>query len=99
VRIRYTKRAELCVQRLDAWWRAHRFDAPDLFFAEVENTLQLLLNKPDLGVVYKTRRGTAVRRMLLPRTQYHLYYEHDQQDDQLMIITIWGGKRRRGPKL
>jgi len=70
-----------------------------LFLAELEEALNVLMVKPDLGVVYKTGRGTVVRRMLLPGTRYHVYYEVDEGEDQLMIVTIWGGKRRRGPRL
>jgi mRNA-degrading endonuclease RelE of RelBE toxin-antitoxin system len=93
VRIRYTKRAELSIERIDDRWRTHRLAAPDLFWTE------LLQTSPERGALYKTRKGNKVRRVLLPKTDYHVYFEIDSDADRIMILVVWGARRERGPKL
>jgi plasmid stabilization system protein ParE len=99
VRIRYTKRAELSIERIDDRWRAHRPAAPDLFWTELGEAEELLRVSPQRGTVYKTRKGDEVRRVLLPKTDYHVYYELDRDAEMAMILVVWGARRERGPKL
>jgi len=40
-----------------------------------------------------------VRRMLLPKTDNHVYYEIDREKGVVMIFMLWGGRKARGPKL
>jgi hypothetical protein len=44
-------------------------------------------------------RRSSIRRLLLPETQQWLYYSIERTTDELLIHTIWGSARRRGPKL
>lgn len=61
--------------------------------------LALMSPQSPLGVVYGARRGVTIRRVLLPRSQQHIYYSVDELTDTVVVRTIWGARRGRGPKL
>ena len=62
-------------------------------------TLNVLLLHPTLGLDYEVVRGRRIRRTLLPKSAQHLYYEVDDEHGLIVIHTIWGARRRGGPKL
>jgi hypothetical protein len=43
--------------------------------------------------------GEPVRRLLMPKTEQHVYYTVDDAADEVMIETVWGARRGRSPKL
>ena len=81
---------------IDAWWRENRDKASDLFTDELEHALDNLSSMPSLGVVYQPG-NPAVRRLLLQRTQYCVYFIEER--DCVYVLTVWSGLRGRGPKL
>ena len=95
--IRFTKRAERSIERIDDWWRVDRRSSPDLFWQELNAAIDTLRTFPEAGIEYKTRRGNTVRRLLLERSKYRVYYELRDQD--VFILLVWGATRERGPKL
>ncbi len=99
MQIRYTRRAERCIERIDDWWQAHRPAAPDLFLRELDEAAGLLVVTPEAGVPYKTRKGSLVRYVLLPRTKYHVYYEVERAAGVVMILSVWSAVRGRRPVL
>jgi hypothetical protein len=52
---------------------------------------------PAIGAFYPASFEATVRRVLLPKTQNHVYYA--VHDDQIVVLSVWGAPRRRGPKL
>ena len=97
--LRIAPRAETHIRRVSAWWREHRPAAPDLFAHEVADALDLLAVAPTLGVYYAERRGRVIRRLLLPRSQHHIYFTYDETADVLEVRAVWHAKRGRGPLL
>jgi hypothetical protein len=85
--------------RIDRWWRENRPAARDLFAREMAEARALLSATPDVDVPFTERQGVIVRRLLLPRTQNHLYYEVDENDGMVMILAVWGAPRGGGPRL
>jgi plasmid stabilization system protein ParE len=53
------------------WWAENRRASPTLVLEELEQVAELLVKTPALGRPYRQRPG--VRRILLPRSQYHVY--------------------------
>jgi len=48
--------------------------------------------------LYEAARFEApVRRILMPKTERHVY--HARLGDEVVILAVWGARRRRGPKL
>jgi hypothetical protein len=35
----------------------------------------------------------------MPKTEQHVYYTVDDAADEIVIETVWGARRGRGPKL
>ena len=47
---------------------------------------------------YSTRSGKLFRRVLMPKTKNHLYFEVDVSRGQIIVHAIGGAPRGRGPK-
>jgi hypothetical protein len=84
---------------IDAWWREHRRDARLLFARELAEARDLILATPGVGVTYTSASGKTARRVLLPKTRNHVYFEVDEQQDLVIVLAVWGAPRRRGPSL
>lgn len=82
----------------NAWWREHR-DAKTLFAQEFLAAIRHLRTAPETGALYARKRGRAIRRWLMPKTEYHVYYRFDREHDVLVIYSVWGARRSHGPKL
>jgi plasmid stabilization system protein ParE len=96
VKVELSDEALAQVNEIDEWWRLNRPKAPDLFTRELEQTLAALESTPTLGVAYGAGSKT-VRRLLLHRTHYHLYFA--EQGDALVVIAVWNAFRGSGPRL
>ena len=83
------------VERTDAWWREIRPAAPDLLANELDQALIALEGTPGLGLRYAPKPG--IRRLLLQRTSYHLYFL--VQADRVQVVAVWSAYRGRGPAL
>lgn len=99
MKLRFLGRSAAHAETVDAWWRKYRPSAPDLFARELTEALRLLAKAPEMGVPYEPKAGLGVRRLLLQRTKYHLYYAHDRGHDILGVLAIWSSRRGRAPSL
>lgn len=97
MKYRFTGRARLEIERNDRWWRANRSAAPTLFLEELIAAIEQTVNHPELGKTYRDAVRPGVRYVILPRAQRKLYYLC--RDDEVVFLAVWGGRRRRGPKL
>jgi len=95
----FTPEAEQQASAMDDWWREHRPDARDLFARELAEARELIAAAPGIGVTYATRSGKTARRVLLPKTRNHVYFEIDGERDVVIVLAVWGAPRRRGPRL
>jgi hypothetical protein len=87
------------VKLVATWWRRNRQVAPTLFDDELHAAVETLKLQPMLGPVYRAVDGEVVRRVLLPKTAQHLYYVVDETNGMVVVYTVWGARRGRGPKL
>ncbi len=99
MKIEIGKRARRQVERISRWWEANRPAAHDLFEREFEEALNLLLAAPRAGVAYPTARRPGLRRLILPKTQYHLYFSLEHDEAVVVIHSVWGARRGSTPKL
>jgi plasmid stabilization system protein ParE len=95
VKVELSGEARAEVERADAWWRENRPAAPDLFANELDQALVALEGAPGLGLRYEPKPG--IRRLLLQRTSYHLYFL--VQADRVYVVAVWSAYRGRGPAL
>ena len=99
MKVRFSPRARRRAATVNKWWLANRPDVPDLFDRELAEVTKNLAATPTLGTIYGTIRGKLVLRLLLPRTEPHLYYSVDKGTGVVGVITVWGARRGRPPKL
>ena len=79
------------------WWNENRPAAGDIFDDEMTAAVEQLRATPRIGTVYPASVGLTVRRVLLPTTQNHVYYAVAGRE--VVVLSVWGAPRRRGPKL
>jgi plasmid stabilization system protein ParE len=84
---------------MERWWRDHRPLASDLFTNELEETFAFLCEHPGAGVHWPTARRPNLRRILMPRTENHIYFRVDDASQAVHVLAIWGAPRGRGPRL
>ena len=92
--VAFTARAAQQARRALAWWRERRPAAPDLLEQELRNVLALVASAPTLGAVARDARVKGVRRVLLRKTRYHVYYRVDAAGAQLEVLGVWHTSRR-----
>lgn len=98
MKLRLAPKALAEAKRIKTWWRANRPDAPDLFEQELNAALERIGTRPNAGTVYEQGNLEApVRRVLMPKTKNHVYY--GVEGDEIVVVSIWGAPRERGPKL
>jgi plasmid stabilization system protein ParE len=88
-------------QILDAliWWHENRPKAPGLLEEEIERAIALAVAQPEAGACASSSRFQNLRRVLLRKTRYHLYYMHDLVQDEIHIVGFWHGERGAPPPL
>jgi plasmid stabilization system protein ParE len=99
LKITISKRALRQVERVARWWSEHRPAARWMLLDALAAAERLLRSHPEAGIAYATHRAGIVRRILLGGTKYHLYYRYDVDRGELVVLTVWGAVRERGPKL
>ena len=97
MQIRTTPRANTQINQIDEWWLQNRTAAPSLFLDEFHDCIALLRQSPRAGTEYWHYKVQGVRRVLLQRSGYHVYYVVG--DDEIRIVAVWHAKRGSGPPL
>src|ERR1700678_3594365 len=97
MRLRLTPRALADAKRMKTWWRRHR-QAEGLFEEELDAALESIVATPSLGTVYEQEDlDVDVHRVLMPKTRNHVYYAVTATE--VVVLTVWGAPKDRGPKL
>ena len=95
-RVELAPRARAQVRLIDRWWRENRLAAPTLFAEELASALEQLERGVLLGVPYPFPLF-EVRRFLLPKSRYHVFYSVDR--DLVKVRSVWHASRGKGPLL
>lgn len=96
--VRFSTQARAQAQAAHAWWKKNRPASPRLFRNELAEALDVLRTAPEIGQPYAHRRRKDVRRFVLQRTRYYLYYVVTPPDG-VMILAVWSALRGRAPPL
>ena len=98
--VSFTRRASKHVDEAGRWWRENRDKAPDALREELEQALQLIASQPDVGAVARNTKLAGVRRILLSRVRYHLYYRLIETPARsIQVVGLWHASRGAGPQL
>lgn len=84
---------------INLWWAENRPAARTLVAAEFQAAVERLATQPACGLTYQLSDKPGVRRLLLPRSRYHVYYEVDEANRVVTILAIWHAVRGQGPRL
>lgn len=80
------------------WWQENRSKAPEALREELEQALQLIASQPDIGSMAGNTRLAGVRRVLLSRVKYHLYYRVlDSPTRSIEVLALWHTSRGDRP--
>jgi plasmid stabilization system protein ParE len=99
VKLRIGKRAQKQADKIEEWWVEHRPAAPTLFTDELERTFRYLCQMRSAGIRWPTPRRPMLRRILMPRTENHVYFLVDEKTEVVHVLAIWGAPKGRTPKL
>ena len=99
MKVRATGRAKREIARAALWWSKNRPQAHRLFLDELEAAERHLGTAPISGQIYGYRKNRLVRRWLLEKTEYHVYFSVNRKAQVIMLHSVWGARRGRGPKL
>ncbi len=99
MKVRLTARAERELERVRRRWREHRPGVPDLVLDELLAAQDHLVTAPHTGRPCGEHQGRTLRFWLLPKTAYKAYYTVNDAEQMVVIHSIWGARRGRGPKL
>ena len=69
-----TDAASRQIRAVGDWWRENRPAAPELFADELTAALDAISTHPGLGRRYPHPRVSGVRRALLRKSRYHVYF-------------------------
>jgi plasmid stabilization system protein ParE len=95
--VRLTPRALSEAERGKTWWQTNRPTSPNLFDQELAAALEQIQTAPSVGAVYPSSFGRTVRRLLMPKTKKHVYYL--VRENEIVVVSVWGAPRARGPRL
>lgn len=95
--LEYSKRALREIDAARTWWRANRNKAPDALDEDLARTLLLIREQPEIGGTIGS--GSGLRRVLLSRVRYHLYYRISQDGTKVFVLSLWHTSRAQGPVL
>jgi plasmid stabilization system protein ParE len=84
-------------QAIRAWWIDNRPAAPDLFVDELGAAIRKLGAVPHSGARYEATSLREMRRVLMPRTRYHVYYTVDDDSRLVRVHSIWHTSRGQAP--
>ena len=72
--LKVSRQALSDIRAADAWWRANRPTARELFSLELRQAFRLLEEQPQLGSAAADSAAQGIRRLYLRGTRYFLYF-------------------------
>ena len=95
----FTATAQRHVEQARIWWAANRPAAPDAILDELRAGLDLVASQPACGVPVVNARVQGVRRILLRRIGYFIYYRVRPRAHRLEVLAFWHARRDARPDL
>ena len=86
--VELSQEAHAHILLIDTWWCSNRPSAPLLFREELAAALARLHAFPHAGSLYPASPEPQTRRLLMPRTQYHLHYVIREEKARVLVQKI-----------
>lgn len=97
-RLRVSPKAESQIRVAADWWLENRPKAPAAFAEEIERAFELIRTLPSVGEPVGHRRLSGLRRVLLGRVRYYLYYQVTVDEGSVEVLALWHTSRGTGPR-
>ena len=97
LRAKISARAVVQVRKAAEWWSENRPAAPGAVRTDIGEALALLAQEPGIGAPYKGARTEDVRRLLVSRIRYFIYYR--VTSGTLEVLAVWHINRGKQPAL
>lgn len=97
LRVKISRRADSQIRRVAAWWAENRTKAPGAVREDVGEALMLLAHQPFLGSSCANIGMPELRRLLLGRLRYFLYYRVTEKT--VDVLAFWHASRGEPPGL
>ena len=97
LRVKISARAASQIRKASEWWADNRPAAPGAVRIDIADALILLARQPGIGTLYEGVRTQGLRRLLVGRIQYFIYYR--STPDSLEVLAVWHSSRGRQPSL
>ena len=98
-RVEFSPSAARQAERIRDWWAEHRPKSSGLFQREIAVAVRQLTRPPHTAPAYPAADVPSMRRLLLPRTRYHLYFVIDESARLVRIHAVWHASREKAPPL
>jgi plasmid stabilization system protein ParE len=93
--VAFRRSAAVQIETAHTWWREHRPAAPFAIRDELARAIALIRVQPGLGAPATNVRLRGVRRILLSRVGYWLYYREGAE--RIDVLAFWHAKRGQAP--
>jgi len=90
--VELTQLAERQLIAAQAWWHRNRDKAPGAFDEDMQSALLYLSENLSSSTAYRHARRPNVRRYLVERIRYYIYFR--VAEDKIQVLRIWHASRR-----
>lgn len=97
--LRVGREAEQHIRRAADWWVENRPKAPLAFAEDLERAFRLATAMPNSGEPVLHSEHVGIRRLLMGRVRYYLYYRLDQEAERVEILALWHTSRDGEPPI
>ncbi len=97
--LRVAPRAAAQIREAAEWWFANRPKAPHAFEEDLEKAFGLVTSLPQAGQKVRHSRFGGLRRVLMGRVRYYLYYRLETDKELVKVLALWHASRSGHPRL
>ena len=97
LRLRVAPRAEAQIREAAEWWSQNRFKAPRAFAEDLEKAFDLITLLPGAGQPVPHPEIDQLRRLLMGRVRYYLYYTVSDETEAVEVLALWHTSRGERP--
>jgi plasmid stabilization system protein ParE len=97
--VHVSRRAASQIRDAAEWWIQNRRRAPEAFRDELESAFALVRELPNAGEPVQHLKLAGLRRILLSRAQFHLYYRAESDRKIIKVLALWHTSRQNDPTI
>lgn len=97
MRLVVSESAERQIREAANWWVENRSDARSLLREDLARAFELISQFPEIGPVAQNVASQGIRRVLLRRTNYHLYYH--AAPESVAVLALWHTSHGSEPEI